>query len=70
MKKILQLVLAVTSVFGMVGRTDAAVLYGATAAGAPGTLYRLDATSGAVIQTIGALADEGSSRPDESTHPH
>ena len=35
----------------------ASVLYGATAAGAAGELYRLDPTNGAVLQDIGPLND-------------
>jgi hypothetical protein len=36
---------------------DAATLYGATASGSDGTLYKLDPTNGAVIQTVGLLND-------------
>jgi hypothetical protein len=59
MKKILRLTLLIASFFGLAGQTIAATLYGATAAGAPGTLYTLDPATGAVIQTIGALNDAG-----------
>ncbi len=38
-------------------RADAADLYGATAAGGPGQLYRLDPSNGAVIQNVGPLND-------------
>src|SRR5262245_25965013 len=36
---------------------EAATLYAATAAGAPGELYTLDPTTGAVVTDIGALND-------------
>jgi hypothetical protein len=38
-------------------RTDAAVLYGSTASGGPGELYRLDPATGGILQDIGALND-------------
>lgn len=49
-----------SSVFVMLAvstRADAAVLYGATAAGGPGELYILNPANGAVIQDIGPLND-------------
>ena len=44
---------------GLVGRAGAAVMYGATAAGAAGTLYILDSATGAALTTVGPLNDVG-----------
>jgi hypothetical protein len=55
--KMLQLALGALALLGLSARADAATLYAASAAGGPGNLYILDASSGAVVQTIGALND-------------
>jgi hypothetical protein len=55
--KMLQLALGALALAGLSARADAATLYAASAAGGPGNLYILDASSGAVVQTIGALND-------------
>jgi hypothetical protein len=41
----------------LTGHADAQTLYGATAAGAPGRLYILNHTTGAVVQDVGPLND-------------
>src|SRR5262245_20588857 len=44
-------------VFALAARADAGILYGSTAAGAPGELYILNPATGAVIQDVGPLND-------------
>ena len=56
MKKILTFVCTL-GILAMLGRADAATLYGATSAGGPGELYILNAANGAVIQNVGPLND-------------
>ncbi len=41
----------------MCGSADAGTLYGATASGSPGSLYRLDPATGASLGLVGALND-------------
>jgi hypothetical protein len=41
----------------LASRADAAVLYASTAAGAPGELYRIDPSNGAVLADVGPLND-------------
>ncbi|HEX6960224.1 MAG TPA: hypothetical protein VF175_00035 [Lacipirellula sp.] len=55
--KVLQLVLCALSLLGLGVRVDAAVLYGATASGAAGRLFRLDPATGAQLQDVGPLSD-------------
>lgn len=56
MKKILTFVCTL-GILAMLGRAEAATLYGATAAGGPGELYILNPATGAVIQNVGPLND-------------
>jgi hypothetical protein len=55
--KLLKFVLCVLAVLNLAARADALVLYASTAAGAPGELYTLNATTGAMLQDIGPLND-------------
>ena len=56
MKSYLMLTGAVVAI-SFATQADAAVLYGATAAGSPGELYILNSATGAVIQDVGPLND-------------
>jgi hypothetical protein len=57
MMKIFYALLTAVSVFAGAASAEAATLYAATAAGAAGDLYILDATTGAVAQHVGPLND-------------
>jgi Repeat of unknown function (DUF6923) len=55
--KTLRLLLCLLGLFPLAGRASAAILYGSTAAGGPGELYVLDASTGAAITDVGPLND-------------
>jgi hypothetical protein len=55
--KTLHVLILTFSLFLLAERADARVLYGSTAAGGPGQLYVLDATTGALISNVGPLQD-------------
>ena len=62
--KTLHVLILSFSLFLLAERADARVLYGSTAAGGPGQLYVLDATTGALISNVGPLQDgAGSNYP-------
>jgi hypothetical protein len=57
--KIVFALLSALSVFAFTTTADAATLFAATAAGAPGDLYKLNPATGAVLQHVGPLNDAG-----------
>jgi hypothetical protein len=55
--KIIYALLSTMSIFAFAASADAGTLYGATASGAPGSLYRLDPATGASLGLVGPLND-------------
>jgi hypothetical protein len=51
------ILLCAFSLLGFGGQADAGALFGATASGSPGSLYRLDPSNGASLELVGSLND-------------
>jgi hypothetical protein len=51
------LMIALSAFVLFVPQVDAATLYGATASGSPGNLYKLDLSTGAALENVGPLND-------------
>jgi hypothetical protein len=52
-----QLILCAAALLSLTAPSDASVIYGATASGSPGNLYRLDPATGASLGLVGPLDD-------------
>jgi hypothetical protein len=57
MLKSFHLLMCAVSFVALCGRADSQTMYGATASGGPGSLYRLDPATGASLGLVGALND-------------